>query len=181
MPEEYMVSDQRFAARRTDVLVYETDLLGEDITFVGPVSPNLWVSTSGTDSDFVVKLVDVYPDRYPDENGEVNNKLGGYQQLVRGDVIRGKFRNSLEKPEPLVANKPVPVNFTTSDIYHRFRRGHRIMIQIQSSWFPMSDINPQRFMTISEAKPADFKKATQRVYRTAEMPSQVKIGVLPRP
>jgi putative CocE/NonD family hydrolase len=159
--------------------VYETEPLQEDVTVVGPVSPDLWVSTSGTDSDFIVKLIDVYPDRYPDEKGEVDNRLGGYQQMVRGDTIRGKFRNSLDKPEPFTPNKPERVNFTTSDVYHTFQRGHRIMIQVQSTWFPVSDINPQRFMNIRQARPADFQKATERIYRTTEMPSHVKIGILP--
>ena len=179
MPEPYMVGDQRFASRRPDVLVYQTDPLEEDVTIVGPVSPNLWVSTSGTDSDFIVKLIDVYPDRYPDEKGDVNNRMGGYQQMVRGDSIRGKFRNSFEKPEPFAPNKPEKVNFTTSDVYHTFQRGHRIMIQIQSTWFPVSDINPQRFMNIRQARSADFQKATERIYHTPEMPSQVKVGILP--
>ena len=127
----------------------------------------------------MVKLIDVYPDRYPDEKGEINNKMGGYQQMVRGDSIRGKFRNSLEKPEPFTPNKPAAVNFTTSDIYHTFQRGHRIMIQIQSSWFPISDINPQRFEDINKAAAADFQKASERIYHTVDMPSQVKIGLLP--
>jgi hypothetical protein len=181
MPEQYMVGDQRFAAHRTDVLVYETEPLEQDVTVVGPVSPNLWVSTSGTDSDYIVKLIDVYPDRYPDEKGEVNSKMGGFEQMVRGDSIRGKFRNSLEKPEAFVPNKPTPVNFTTSDIYHTFQRGHRIMIQIQSSWFPVSDINPQRFENINKAAAADFQKATERIYHSSDMPSQIRIGLLPKP
>jgi uncharacterized protein len=161
--------------------VYQTDPLEADVTVVGPVSPDLWVSTSGTDSDYVVKLIDVYPDRYPDEKGEVNNKLGGYQQLVRGDIIRGKFRNSLEKPEAFQSNQPTRVSFSTSDIYHTFQRGHRIMVQVQSSWFPLADINPQRFEDINRAKAGDFQKAVERIYHNAEMPSQVKIGVLPAP
>jgi putative CocE/NonD family hydrolase len=179
MPEQYMVGDQRYAARRPDVLVYETIPLEESVTIVGPVSPSLWVSTSGTDSDFVVKLIDVYPDRFPDEKGDVSNKLGGFQQMVRGDLIRGKFRNSLEKPEPFEPNKPVPVNFTTSDTYHTFQRGHRIMIQIHSTWFPVSDVNPQRFMKIGEAKPSDFQKAVERIYHTPDMASQIKVGIMP--
>jgi uncharacterized protein len=181
MPEQYMVGDQRYASRRTDVLVYVTEPLEADVTMVGPVSPNLWVSTSGTDSDYIVKVIDVYPDRYADEKGDVNNKMGGFQQMVRGDSIRGKFRNSFEKPEPFSPNKPAAVNFTTSDIHHTFQRGHRIMVQIHSSWFPVSDINPQRFMDISKATSADFQKATERIYHTIDMPSQVKVGLLPTP
>jgi len=179
MPERYMVGDQRFAARRPDVLVYQTEPLETNVTVAGPVMPSLWVSTSGTDADWVVKLIDVYPDRYPDEKGEVESTMGGYQQLVRGDVIRGKFRNSMEKPEPFEPNRPTQVSFTTSDVYHTFQRGHRIMVQIQSTWFPMCDINPQRFMNIHQARASDFQKAVQRVYRTPAMPSHVEVGVLP--
>jgi putative CocE/NonD family hydrolase len=179
MPEQYMVADQRFAGRRPDVLVYETDPLDHDVTLAGPVLPRLWVSTSGTDSDFVVKLIDVYPDRYPDEKGDVDNKLGGYEQMVRGDIIRGKFRDSLEKPEPFTPGKPTAVNFPENDIFHTFRRGHRIMIQIQSTWFPLADLNPQRFEDINTAKASDFQKATERIYHTAAMASQVKVGVMP--
>jgi hypothetical protein len=179
MPEQYMIADQRFAARRTDVLVYQTDVLQQPVTVVGPISPSLWVATSGTDSDFAVKLIDVFPGRYRDTAGNLVNALGGYQMMVRGDMIRGKFRNSLEKPEPFTPNQPTQVNFTTSDIYHTFLPGHRIMVQIQSTWFPLSDLNPQRFENINQAKASDFQKATERIYHTAPMPSQVKVLVLP--
>ena len=146
---------------------------------VGPVSPALWVSTSGTDSDFVVKLIDVFPDRWRDESGAYDDTLGGYQMLVRGDIIRGKFRNSLEKPEPFTPNQPAAVAFTTSDIYHTFLPGHCIMVQVQSSWFQLADRNPQRFVNINEAKASDFEKASERVYHTTAMPSQVKVLILP--
>ncbi len=179
MAQRYMVEDQRFAARRTDVLVYAGDELSGDITIAGPVVPSLQVSTTGTDSDWIVKLIDVYPDRFPDEKGNINNTLGSYQQMVRGDVIRGKFRNSPEKPEPFEPGKPAKVEFTASDIFHTFRRGHRIMVQIQSTWFPLIDLNPQRFENIFQAKEGDFQKATQRVYRSRSLASQIKIGVLP--
>jgi putative CocE/NonD family hydrolase len=178
MPEQYMVADQRFAGRRTDVLVYQTETLQKAVTVVGPVSPGLWVSTSGTDSDFAVKLIDVFPDRYRDAAGTVTATLGGYQMLVRGDLIRGKFRNSLEKPEAFTPNQPTAVSFTTSDIYHTFLPGHRIMVQIQSTWFPLADRNPQRFENINQAQVSDFQKATERVYHTATMPSQVKVLML---
>jgi putative CocE/NonD family hydrolase len=181
MDQRYMVDDQRYAARRPDVLVYVSDELEEDVTIAGPIIPSLYVSTSGTDQDFVVKLIDVYPDRYPDEKGSLNNTLGGYQQLVRGDVIRGKFRNSLEKPEPFEPGKPTKVEWAQCDTLHTFRRGHRIMVQVQSTWFPLFDINPGKFMNIHEATEADFQKTTQRVYRSRTMPSQVRVGVLPRP
>jgi uncharacterized protein len=178
MPEQYMVADQRFAARRPDVLVYQTDVLKQPVTVVGPVSPSLWVSTTGTDSDFAVKLIDVFPNRYYDTAGFVVNALGGYQMMVRGDLIRGKFRNSLEKPEPFTPNEPTAVTFTTSDVYHTFLPGHRIMVQVQSTWFPLADLNPQRFENIYQAQAGDFQKATQRIYHTAQRPSQVKVLVL---
>jgi hypothetical protein len=179
MAQRYMVDDQRHAARRPDVLVYTSDILEADLTVAGPIVPSLYVSTTGTDQDFIVKLIDVYPDRVPDEKGDRDNTLGGYQQLVRGEVIRGKFRNSLEKPEPFVPGQPARVEFEVSDTFHTFRRGHRIMVQIHSTWFPFVDINPGKFMPIAEATEADFQKTTQRVYRSRAMPSHVKAGVLP--
>lgn len=180
MAQRYLVDDQRHAARRPDVLVYVSDVLTDDITVAGPVWPSLHVSTTGTDQDFIVKLIDVYPDRYPDEKGSTDNSLGGYQQLVRGEIIRGKFRNSLEKPEPFAPGKPAKVEWEVPDTFHTFRSGHRIMIQIHSTWFPFADINPGKFMNIFEATEADFQKTTQRVYRSRALPSQVKIGILPR-
>lgn len=180
MAQRYMADDQRFAARRPDVLVYQTEVLEEDVTVVGPLVASLHVSTTGTDSDWIVKLIDVYPDRFPDEKGNVNNTLGGYQQLVRGDVLRGKFRNSLERPEPFVPGTPTKVEFTLPDTLHTFRRGHRIMVQIQSTWFPLVDINPQKFLNIYEATEADFQRATQRIYRSRSFPSSVNVAILPR-
>lgn len=192
VPQEYMLSDQRFAAKRPDVVTYMTDPLKEDVTIAGPVSPHLHVSSSGTDSDFDVKLIDVYPADYPDQETseargqrtDVNmptEKMGGYQMLVRGEPMRAKFRNSWEKPEPLVSGQVTPVNFDMQDINHTFRRGHRIMIQIQSSWFPLTDLNPQTFMTIPKAKLSDFHAATERIYHSAQAPTGIVVGVLPRP
>jgi putative CocE/NonD family hydrolase len=179
MAKEYMTADQRFAARRPDVLVYRTPELEEDVTVAGAITADLFVSTTGTDADWVVKLIDVYPNDYPDPNpNPASVKMGGYQQLVRGDVMRGKFRNSFEKPEAFTPSKPTPVKFALPDVYHTFRRGHRIMVQVQSSWFPLIDRNPQQFVDIYSAKPADFRKATQHVYRTRELPSRVTIPVL---
>jgi putative CocE/NonD family hydrolase len=176
MAAEYMTGDQRFAGRRPDVLVYQTDVLEEDFTIAGPVEVRLHVSTTGTDSDWIVKLIDVYPDDYPDpKQNPTGVHMGGYQQLLRGDVMRGKFRNSYEKPEAFEPGKPTPVNFTMNDCCHTFRAGHRIMVQVQSSWFPLVDRNPQKFVDIYSAKESDFQKATQRVYRTREMPSQVTV------
>jgi putative CocE/NonD family hydrolase len=180
MAQEYMTADQRFASRRPDVLVYETPELEEDVTIAGPIQAELFVSTTGTDSDWVVKLIDVYPNDYPDPNPNPTGvRMGAYQQLVRGDVFRGKFRNSFEKPEAFTPGKPEKVKFELMDVCHNFRRGHRIMVQIQSSWFPLVDRNPQTFVDIYSAKASDFRKATQRVYRAGGMASRVTVGVMP--
>jgi putative CocE/NonD family hydrolase len=181
MTGDYMIQDQRFASRRPDVLVYRGGELAEDVTIVGPIQARLFVSTSGTDSDWVVKLIDVYPDDYPSpDTGPRAVKFGGYQQLVRGDVMRGKFRNSLSNPEPFVPGRPSPVNFTLQDVAHTFRAGHRIMVQVQSTWFPLVDRNPQKFLDIYGAKESDFRPATQRVYRSSEMPSHLEVLELVR-
>lgn len=160
---EYMTDDQRFAARRPDVLVFQTEPLENDLTLAGPIKADLMVAITGTDADFVVKLIDVFPDNftYEKDNGYVMN---GYQMLVRGEVMRGKFRNSFEKPEPFVPNKPTRVKYELPDVAHTFKKGHRLMIQVQSSWFPLVDRNPQQFMDIYQAKDSDFKKATIRIY-----------------
>lgn len=180
MKKEYMVEDQRPAARRPDVLVYQTDALEEDVTLVGPIVADLLVSTTGTDSDWVVKLIDVYPDDFPDpEPNPSGLHMGGYQQLVRGDVIRGKFRNAFESPEPFEPGRPTPVSLKLQDINHSFRTGHRIMVQIQSTWFPLVDRNPQSFVDIYHAKESDFHKATQRVYRSRDQATRLRVSVLP--
>ncbi len=179
MAKEYKTADQRFAARRPDVLVYSTDELQEDLTVAGPIGVELYVSTTGTDADWVVKVIDVYPDDFPDPNpNPAAVRMGGYQQLVRGDVMRGKFRDSFEKPSPFEPGKPTRVQFELPDIYHTFRRGHRLMVQVQSSWFPLVDRNPQVFMDIYQAKPGDFRKATHRVYRTRELPSSLTLPIV---
>ncbi len=187
-PREYVVSDQRFASTRPDVLVYQTEPLEEDVTIVGPVNPKLFVSTSGTDADWVVKLIDVYPSAYPDKQvvrERANDvpppsvSMAGYQQLIRGEPLRGKFRNSFEKPEPFVPGKVAAISYNMPDIQHTFRRGHRIMVQVQSSWFPLVDLNPQKFMDIPKANPEDFQKATQRVYRSPGQYSGITVQVLP--
>ncbi len=166
MPGDYMTRDQRFASRRTDVLTYETEPLKHDVTLAGPVTPVLRVSTSGTDSDFIVKLIDVYPDDFPDPVPNPRDvHLGGYEQMVRGEPFRGKFRRSLSRPEPFIPGEPAKIEFAMPDVLHDFRAGHRIMVQIQSSWFPLVDRNPQRFEDIPSAKASDFQKAVERVYR----------------
>ena len=179
-PRAYPLEDQRFVASRTDVLVYETEPLEEDLTLAGPVKVTLHVSTTGTDSDWVVKLIDVYPGDFPNpEPNPAEVKLGGYQQLVRADVFRGKFRNSFEQPEPFEPGKVTKIEFTAPDVCHNFRRGHRVMVQVQSSWFPLVDRNPQTFVNIPTAKAEDFRKATQRVYRMGGAASSLTVQVLP--
>jgi len=179
MPSDYMTYDQRFAARRTDVLVYQTEPLEKDVTIAGPIQSILQVSTSGTDSDFVVKLIDVYPNDYPDPNPNPGNvHMGGYQQMVRGEPFRGKFRNGFDKPEPFVPGKQAKIDFAMPDICHVFRPGHRIMVQIQSSWFPLTDRNPQVFLDIPSAKASDFQKATERIYRGGPEGSRIRVRVL---
>jgi hypothetical protein len=165
MTVDYMVADQRLAATRPDVLVFAMPALEEDLTLAGPLEVTLRVSTTGTDADFVVKLIDVYPNDYPDPNPNPRGvRMGGYQQLVRGEPFRGKFRKSFEKPEPFVPGQMDTISFRMPDVFHTFRRGHRVMVQVQSSWFPLVDRNPQVFLDIAKAKPGDFQKATQRVY-----------------
>ncbi|WP_088259814.1 CocE/NonD family hydrolase [Fimbriiglobus ruber] len=179
MENDYMTADQRFAGRRTDVLVYQTPVLTEDTCVAGPVEVELHVSTTGTDSDFVVKLIDVYPSDYPDPDPNPTEvRMGGYQQLVRGEPFRGKYRTSLSKPEPFEPGKPTVIKFAMPDVCHAFRSGHRIMVQVQSSWFPFIDRNPQTFCDIATAKEEDFKKATQRVYRSEAKSSGVTLRII---
>ena len=163
---EYMDDDQRFAARRTDVLVYDSGVLTDDITLAGPVVADLLVSLSSTDADFVVKLIDVLPDNTPMDPVS-RYPMGGYQMLVRAEIMRGKFRNSFTKPEPFVPGKPTQVKFELPDVAHTFKKGHKLMIQVQSSWFPLTDLNPQQFENINKAKDADFVKETIKVYHNS--------------
>ncbi|MCA1565137.1 MAG: CocE/NonD family hydrolase [Acidobacteria bacterium] len=180
MTGDYMIQDQRFASRRPDVLVYQTEPLARDITLAGPVTASLTVSTTGTDSDFVVKLIDVFPDNTPDPDPNPKRvRMGGYQMLVRGEPMRARFRNSWERPEALTPNQPTKVEFVMPDASHTFRKGHRIMVQVQSSWFPLVDRNPQKFVNIYQARDSDFQKATQRVYRAGRTGSHLKLTVLP--
>lgn len=178
MSPEYMTADQRFASRRPDVLVYQTEPLAADVAIAGPIEVELHVSTSGTDSDWIVKVIDVYPDDLPDPNPNPRNvRLGGYQQLIRGDIFRGKYRDSFETPKPFEPGQPAVIKFTLQDICHAFRPEHRLMIQIQSSWFPLFDRNPQKFVDIYTADERDFQTATQRVFRTPERASRVRLLV----
>jgi putative CocE/NonD family hydrolase len=163
---EYMTDDQRFAARRTDVLVFNTDTLTNDITLAGPVVADLMVSLSGTDADFVVKLIDVFPDA-PVTNPLTKYPMGGYQMLVRAEIMRGRYRNSFSAPEAFVPGKMTQVKYTLPHVAHTFKKGHKIMIQVQSSWFPLADRNPQQFIDIYHAKDADFIKETINIYHNS--------------
>jgi putative CocE/NonD family hydrolase len=189
MLRDYMAEDQRFAGRRPDVLVFQTNPLEKDVRIAGTVDVSLLVSTTGTDSDFVVKLIDVYPGDYPDyeeleredDTSEPANavKMGAYQQLVRGEPFRGKFRKSFEKPTPFEPGEPDRIEFSMPDVAHTFRKGHRIMVHVQSSWFPLVDRNPQKFVDISRAVEDDFQKATERVYRGGSRGSHLTVHVMP--
>ena len=195
VPQEYMLSDQRFAAKRPDVLTFVSEPLEDDITLAGPVSPHLHISSSNTDSDFDVKLIDVFPYDFPESQpvvadtkpasaqpGDVQlptEKMGGYQMLVRGEPMRARFRKSWSRPEALTPNQVTNLDFDMPDIDHTFRRGHRIMVQVQSSWFPLTDLNPQQFVDTATAKNSDFVKATERVYHSPQAPSGVEVLVLP--
>ncbi|MEI6409334.1 MAG: CocE/NonD family hydrolase [Bacteroidota bacterium] len=172
---EYMTDDQRFASRRPDVLVYETEVLQKEMTLEGPIKADLYVMTTGTDADFVVKLIDVFPDTMSGKENGV--PMGGYQMLVRGEVMRARYRNSFEHPEALTPGVIEHVLFQLPDVSHTFLPGHRLMIQIQSSWFPLIDRNPQQFVNIYQCKDSDFIKATHRIYREAEHPSCIILPV----
>jgi putative CocE/NonD family hydrolase len=190
VPQRYMVDDQRFASYRPDVVVYQTEPLDDDLTIAGPISPKLKIASSGTDSDFDVKLIDVYPEADPvSEEGTRPNKrildeppvhMGGYQQLLRGEPFRAKFRNSWEKPEALTPGKQTEIDFVMPDLFHTFRRGHRIMVQVESSWFPLTDRNPQTFTDIPNAKPEEFQKVTEQIFHQKDAASGVEVLVLPK-
>lgn len=174
MTIEYMVDDQRFASRRPDVLTYQTEPFTEETVIAGPIQTDLWVSTTGTDADWIVKLIDVRPD------GPDTVPLAGYQMLLRSEVIRGRFRNDYAKPEAFVPGEPTQVRLELLDVLHRFQKGHRLMIQIQSTWFPLVDRNPQTFVpNIYFARPEDFQKATHRIFRSEHHPTSLNFGVLP--
>jgi putative CocE/NonD family hydrolase len=180
-PREFLTDDQRFASRRPDVLAYRTEPLEKDVTVAGPILADLWVSTSGTASDWIVKLVDVLPDSAPDHAGTPpGTHMGGYQMMVRGEVLRGRFRNSYERPEPFVPDEPTRVTIELQDVLHTFKRGHRIMVQVQSTWFPLVDRNPQNYVdNIFLANEEDFIKTRQRVYRCRRHPTHLQLGILP--
>jgi putative CocE/NonD family hydrolase len=180
MTREYMTDDQRFASKRPDVVVFQSDVLKDNLTFAGPLVADLKVSTSGTDSDWVVKIIDVFPQDEPGTGVGPNAKpLAGYQMMVRSEVIRGRFRNSYSKPEPFKPNEPVTVRLVLQDVLHTFPKGHRVMVQICSTWFPLVDRNPQTYVdNIFLAEEKDFVRATQRVYCSPELPTSIEVGIL---
>ena len=176
----WMIEDQRFAAARPDVLVYETSVLEEDVTIAGPIIAHLEVETTGTDADFVVKLIDVFPGDHPDNDpNPAGVRMGHFQMLLAGEVFRAKFRNSFENPEPLVPGEITPIEFDLRDRSHTFKKGHRIMVQVQSTWFPVIDRNPQTFVDIYHARESDFQEATHTVHRSPTHASYVELSVVP--
>ncbi len=180
---EFYAGDQRYASTRPDVLTYQTEVLKEDVTIAGPTLAKLFVSTTGTDSDWFVKLIDVYPGDAPNnEEGPKAAKMGGYQVLLGIEAMRGRYRNDLSKPEPMVPGKLTPVSFNIWDKFHTFKKGHRIMVHLHSTWFPVFDRNPQTFVeNIYRAKPEQYRKATQTVYRSVEAPSHLVLPVVEGP
>jgi len=175
---EYMTDDQRFAARRPDVLVFQTEVLSEPLTVTGPVLADIWTSISTTDADFVVKLIDVFPDTLKGRENDV--PLGGYQMLVRGEIFRGRYRESFETPKAFEPNQVTNVKFELPDIAHTFLPGHKMMVQVQSSWFPLADRNPQQFVNIYECTDTDFVRSDITIWHNGSYESGVILPVLKR-
>jgi putative CocE/NonD family hydrolase len=176
---EYMVADQRFAAQRSDVLTFQTEPLPADLTLAGPLTADLFVSTTGTDADFIVKVIDVLPADAPAPTPNPQSlQMAGYQRLVRAEVLRGRFRNSFTQPEAFKPNEPTEVKYELPDVLHTFKKGHRLMVQVQSTWFPLVDRNPQKFVSIAQAEAKDFQKATIKLYHDAGRASAVRVQVV---
>jgi putative CocE/NonD family hydrolase len=182
MPQAYMTDDMRYASSRPDVVTYQTGVLDKDVTLAGPIQAEIYVATSGTDSDWIVKIIDVFPDDYEGKSAQAKSDkdMKGYQMHVRSEMIRGRYRNSFEHPEPFKPNGAAKVTLTLQDVLHTFKKGHRVMVQVHSTWFPLIDRNPQKYVpNIFFADDDDFIVATQRVYRTPDRPSQIRVGILP--
>ena len=180
-PNEYLIEDQRFVSSRPDVLSYQTAPLTQDLTLTGYINVDLFVSTTGTDSDFVAKIIDVYPEDappVPPSDTKPYSQKGGYQMLVRAEVMRGRFRHSFEKPEPFKPGQVAQVKWELPAICHTFKKGHRLMVQIQSSWFPLADLNPQKFVDIYHASESDFQKSSNTIMHSSKYPSHITVGVL---
>jgi len=179
MDRDYMTADQRFLANRKDVLSYTSDVLTGDVTIAGNIWANLKVSTTGTDADFIVKVLDVYPDTASNNKFTRKDvKMAGYEQMIRSEPIRGKYRNAFDKPAPFTPGKVTPVNWELQDVLHTFKKGHRIMVQVQSTWFPLIDRNPQTFVDIMKCDTSAFKKATHKIYTSKANPSFLKVRVV---
>ncbi|CAN5511192.1 CocE/NonD family hydrolase [soil metagenome] len=176
---EYMIDDQRFLEGRPDVVSYKLPAFDADTTFAGPVTADLWVTTTGTDADFIVKVIDIWPSDAPEESAN-GVAMAGYQQLLRVEVMRGKFRDSLSDPKPFVPGKPTRVKFALNDLLHTFRKGHTLMVQVQSSWYPLVDRNPNQFLDIYRAKDSDFQKATIQILCGGRYASSLGMGSLGR-
>ena len=169
----WLVQDQRFVEKRPDVRTWQTDELTEDVTLTGQVTAKLFASTTGSDADWVVKLIDVYP-----QKADSDLSLAGYELMIADEIFRGRYRNSYSKPEPLVPGEITPFTIDLHTADHVFKKGHRIMVQVQSTWFPLYDRNPQKFVpNIFEAKESDYQKATEKIYRSSKYPSRVEIAV----
>ena len=176
---QYMVADQRFASTRPDVLVYQGEPLASDLTIAGPITATLYASTTGSDADFIVKVIDVYPNDTPDpEPNPAHVRFGGYQQLVRGEVMRARFRKGFDRSVAMAPHQVEKIEFELPDVLHTFKAGHRVMIQVQSSWFPLVDRNPQTFVDIYRAKASDYRPAWMKIYHAAGRESHVTVGVL---
>lgn len=162
-----MTDDQRFAGRRPDVLVFETEILTEDLTLAGDILAKLKVATTGTAADWIVKVIDVHPTDTEENNNALQDhlKMSNYHLMVRSEVMRGRFRNSFENPAPFVANKKTEVNIQLQDVFHTFKKGHKLQVQVQSTWFPLIDLNPQTYVdNIFLATEEDFKTQTHTVF-----------------
>lgn len=176
-PRKYMTDDQRFAARRPDVLVFETPILEEDFTLAGDILAKLMVATTGTDADWIVKVIDVHPADTKNNNEDLQGhlKMSNYHLMVRSEVMRGKFRNSFSQPEPFVPNQKTAVNIKLQDVFHTFKKGHKMQVQVQSTWFPLIDLNPQTYVpNIFKATESDFKTQTHTVFTS----SSIELSVL---
>jgi putative CocE/NonD family hydrolase len=179
MPTQYMTDDQRFASRRPDVLVYQTAPLQEEVTIAGKIMATLQASTDQSDADWILKLVDVYPDDFESYPHQPDKPMGGYQQMVRSEAFRGRFRNSYSNPEPFIPGRITRVEFPLQDVLHTFKKGHRIMIQVQSTWFPIIDRNPQKWVdNIYNAVEEDFVKATHRIWSGSDSPTLIQLNIL---
>jgi hypothetical protein len=182
MHPSYMTDDMRFASMRPDVLTYQTGILNTDVTLAGPIQAEIHAATTGTDADWIVKVIDVFPDDYEGKSAQkqTDKDMRGYQMHVRSEIIRGRYRNSFSKPEPFTPDQPATIKLTLQDVLHTFKKGHRVMVQVHSTWFPLADRNPQKYVeNIFFANDDDFTAATHRVFRSAELPSQIRVGVLP--